>query len=90
MLGRQEADLNAYSLAACFYDDSGYFGQGLCLLAVTATTWLLLLSFSNMHASGKSVLFPCHSTLNVSWYMTYLRSARAGSQAFSVLFITSV
>ena len=61
---------------------SGYFGQLLCLLAITATTRLLLLLLSDMRASGKtkktlSMLFPL---LNVSWYMTYLRPAvRAGS-----------
>lgn len=38
MLGRQEADLKVYSLAACFYDDLGYFGRGLCLFAIKATT----------------------------------------------------
>lgn len=79
----QEADLKVYSLAACFYDDLSYFGRGLCLLAA-ATTWLLLLFFYNKHASGKtqSMLSPCYSSLNVSWYMTYLRPTRAGSQAF--------
>lgn len=73
--------------AACFYDDLGYFGRGLCLLATTATTRLLSLLWRK---NSLSAFPPRHSTLNVSECMTYLRPARAGSEAFSVLFITSV
>lgn len=29
-MGGQGANVEAYSLAECFYDDFGYFGQGLC------------------------------------------------------------
>lgn len=60
------------SLAACFCEDPGHFGQLLRLLAIAATTSHLLLFFSNMHANGKKTQsMPFPSSLNPLCFMVH-------------------